>query len=207
LIKNINNKIYIIEGYISKSTSDFLTETFNSTTSDAPDYQIKGGPSLSPENGYTFKCGNPIKSYQDDNNYNIGIDILTMLCNSMSNTISDFLDTKMDIKTMFYGLMLEGSEMKMHTDNYITPNDPESIRKNSKDDWSGLLYLNDNYEGGLLEFPQENFSIRPEAGTFIFFKGDHDLPHKVSKIEKGHRNVIISFFWPTKYRGLDTVLG
>ncbi len=207
MIKNINNKIYIIEGYISKSTSDFLTETFNSTTSDAPDYQIKGGPSLSPENGYTFKCGNPIKSYQDDNNYNIGIDILTMLCNSMSNTISDFLDTKMDIKTMFYGLMLEGSEMKTHTDNYITPNDPESIRKNSKDDWSGLLYLNDDYEGGLLEFPQENFSIKPKPGTFIFFKGDHDLPHQVSKIEKGHRNVIISFFWPIEYRGLDTVLG
>ena len=47
MIKNINNKIYIIEEYISKSTSDFLTETFNSTTLDAPDYQIKGGPSLS----------------------------------------------------------------------------------------------------------------------------------------------------------------
>lgn len=80
-----------------------------------------------------------------------------MLCNSMSNTISDFTDQKMDIKTMFYGLMLEGSEMKMHTDNYITPNNPDSIRENSKDDWSGLLYLNDDYEGGLLEFPQEDF--------------------------------------------------
>lgn len=101
MIKNINNKIYIIENYISKSTSDFLAEAFNSTTSDAPDYQIKGGPSLSPENAYTFKCGNPIKSYKEDNNYNIGIDILTMLCNSMSNTISDFTDQKWILKQCF----------------------------------------------------------------------------------------------------------
>lgn len=207
MIKNINNKIYIIENYISKDTSNFLINNFNKTVSDAPDYQIKGGPSLSPENAYTFKCGNPIEKYNENKDYNISIDILTMLCVSMTETISTFLNKKMDIKTMFYGLMLEGSEMKEHTDNYFIPNDSNSIRENSKDDWSGLLYLNDEYDGGILEFPQEEFAIKPQPGTFIFFQGSHDLPHRVSKITKGQRNVIISFFWPSEYRGLNTVLG
>lgn len=85
---------------------------------------------------------------------------------------------------MFYGLMLEGSEMKMHTDNYITPNNPDSIRENSKDDWSGLLYLNDDYEGGLLEFPQEDFSIKPKPGTFIFLKETMICHTKYQKLKK-----------------------
>jgi predicted 2-oxoglutarate/Fe(II)-dependent dioxygenase YbiX len=125
----------------------------------------------------------------------------------MSNTISSFTNKKMDIKTMFYSLMLDGSENNLHTDNYHEINNSNSIRKNSKDDWSGLLYLNNEYEGGVLEFPEENFSIKPDPGTFIFFQGSHDLPHRVSKVTKGPRNVIVSFFWPSEYRGLDTVLG
>jgi predicted 2-oxoglutarate/Fe(II)-dependent dioxygenase YbiX len=207
LIKNINNKIYIIENYISPSSSELMTNVFNKNLFDTPDYQIKGGPSLSPKDGYTYQCGNPIIKYKNENKHDIAVDLLTMICTSMSKTISNFTDKQMDIKTMFYSLMLEGSENNLHTDNYHEIKNINSIRKNSENDWSGLLYLNDEYEGGTLEFPEENFHIKPNPGTFIFFQGSHDLPHKVSKVTKGQRNVIVSFFWPSEYRGLDTVLG
>jgi predicted 2-oxoglutarate/Fe(II)-dependent dioxygenase YbiX len=207
LIKNINNKIYIIENYISNSSANLITKVFNKDLSDTPNYQIKGGPSLKPEDGYKYQCGNPIIKYKNENQHDIAVDLLTMVCSSMSNTISNFINKQMDIKTMFYSLMLEGSENNLHTDNYHEINNVESIRKNSKDDWSGLLYLNDEYEGGTLEFPEENFYIKPNPGTFIFFQGSHNLPHRVSKVTKGQRNVIVSFFWPSEYRGSDTVLG
>lgn len=207
MIKNINNKIYIIENYISSDTAKFITQVFDKSLEDTKDYKIKGGPMLGPDNGYMHKCGNPIVPYNSDTDSNIASDILTMICTSMSDTVSNFLNKKMDIKTMFYGVMLEGSENPLHTDNYLEINDINSIRKNSKDDWSGLLYLNNEYEGGLLEFPEEKFSIKPNPGTFIFFQGAHDLPHKVSKVTKGQRNTIVSFFWPPEYRGLDTLLG
>jgi hypothetical protein len=207
LIKNINNKIYIIENYISTSSANLITEVFNKDLSDTPNFQIKGGPSLKPEDGYTYQCGNPIIKYKNENQHDLAVDLLTMVCSSMSNTISNFTNKQMDIKTMFYSLMLKGSENDLHTDNYHEIDNIESIRKNSKDDWSGLLYLNDGYEGGILEFPEENFYIKPNPGTFIFFQGSHDLPHRVSKVTEGQRNVIVSFFWPSEYRGLDTVLG
>jgi hypothetical protein len=207
LIKNINNKIYIIENYISEGTSKFITDVYNESLYDSPSYQIKGGPSLKPDDGYTFQCGKTIDQYNGNLNHDVAVDILTMICTSMTKTISDFADKQMDIKTMFYGLMLPGSKNELHSDNYLEINNEDSLRQNSKDDWSGLLYLNDSYEGGLLEFPEEEFSIKPKIGTFIFFKGDHNLPHRVSEVTGGSRNVIISFFWPKEYRGLDTILG
>jgi hypothetical protein len=207
LIKNINDKIYIIENYISKSTSKFITDAFDQQLYDSPSYQIKGGPSLKPDDGYTFQCGKPIEQYTGDSNHDIAIDILTMVCTSMTKTISDFSNKQMDIKTMFYGAMLPGSKNELHSDNYMEINNEGSLRQNSQDDWSGLLYLNNQYEGGLLEFPEENFSIKPKTGTFIFFQGNHDLPHRVSEVTDGLRNVIVSFFWPKEYRGLDTILG
>lgn len=207
MIKNINNKIYIIENYISEGTSKFITDVYNESLYDSPSYQIKGGPSLKPDDGYTFQCGKTIDQYNGNLNHDVAVDILTMICTSMTKTISDFADKQMDIKTMFYGLMLPGSKNELHSDNYLEINNEDSLRQNSKDDWSGLLYLNDSYEGGLLEFPEEEFSIKPKIGTFIFFKGDHNLPHRVSEVTGGSRNVIISFFWPKEYRGLDTILG
>jgi hypothetical protein len=203
LIKNINDKIYIIEEYISNSTSKFITQIFDKNLEDTPNYQIKGGPAIGPERGYITKCGNPIIKYTGNDEEDLASDILTMICLSMSDTVSTFLNKKMDIKTMFYGVMLEGSENKIHVDNYGDIDNEDSLRLNSKDDWSGLLYLNDEYEGGILEFPREKFSIKPKTGTFIFFKGSHDLPHGVSKVEKGKRNTIVSFFWPAEYRGLE----
>lgn len=34
---------------------------------------------------------------------------------------------------------------------------------------SGVLYLNDDYSGGELSFPNQNLSIKPEAGSMIIF--------------------------------------
>ncbi len=129
MIKNINNKIYIIENYISTSSANLITEVFNKDLSDTPNFQIKGGPSLKPEDGYTYQCGNPIIKYKNENQHDLAVDLLTMVCSSMSNTISNFTNKQMDIKTMFYSLMLKGSENDLHTDNYHEIDNIESIRK------------------------------------------------------------------------------
>ena len=207
MIRTINNKIYIIENYISLSSANIIKNIFDKKISDTPNFQIKGGPSLHPETAYKYKCGNPIVEYNNNYEHDIATDLLTMICTSMTDTLSNFLNKKMDLKTMFYGVMLKGSKNDLHTDNYIEINDPKSVRENSKDDWSGLLYLNDGYEGGMLEFPEENFYIKPKPGTFIFFQGSHNLPHKVTEVTDGERNVIVSFFWPSEYRGFSTILG
>lgn len=57
--------------------------------------------------------------------------------------------------------------------------------------WSGhlsaLVYLNDDYDGGELYFPELNFSVKPKSGMLITFPGNLHYVHGVSKITKGVR--------------------
>jgi hypothetical protein len=54
-------------------------------------------------------------------------------------------------------------------------------------------YLNDNYEGGLIEFPEHNISLRPPAGSLIVFPS-HEL-HQVTNVIDGHRYMWSSFVY------------
>lgn len=50
-----------------------------------------------------------------------------------------------------------------------------------------VLYLNDNYEGGEISFPNHNVSIKPKAGSLIMFPATSEFVHKVSPILAGNR--------------------
>ncbi len=66
--------------------------------------------------------------------------------------------------------------------------------------YSSLLYLNEDYVGGELYFPEYNFSIKPEIGTLICFKGDENNLHGVKKVESGIRYTISLFWEDTEYK-------
>ena len=63
-------------------------------------------------------------------------------------------------------------------------------------DKSGLLYLNDDYEGGELVFPEQSLSIKAEAGSLIFFEGDYKKPHGVNEVISGNRYNLVTFYEP-----------
>ena len=61
--------------------------------------------------------------------------------------------------------------------------------------FSSLIYLNNDYEGGELWFPQYNgFSIKPEPGMLVTFRGDENTLHGVKMVTKGTRYTV-SIFW------------
>lgn len=61
-------------------------------------------------------------------------------------------------------------------------------------DLSGLFYLNDDYEGGELYFPDHGIQFKPKAGSAYFFPGDLNYLHGVTEITSGVRYVC-PFFW------------
>jgi hypothetical protein len=61
-------------------------------------------------------------------------------------------------------------------------------------DLSGLFYLNDDYEGGELYFPDHGIQFKPKAGSAYFFPGDLNYLHGVTEITSGIRYVC-PFFW------------
>lgn len=61
-------------------------------------------------------------------------------------------------------------------------------------DIAGLFYINDDYEGGELYFPNQGIQFKPKAGAAYFFPGDMHYIHGVTEIRSGIRYVC-PFFW------------
>ena len=83
-------------------------------------------------------------------------------------------------------------------DHYKAHNDSESyikgkLKRASKRDISLLLYLNDDYEGGELEFTKLQLTIQPKKGMLIAFPSYEDFEHKVHPVTKGTRYTIVSW--------------
>lgn len=52
---------------------------------------------------------------------------------------------------------------------------------------SSVMYLNDDYEGGEIEFKQSKVKIKPEPGSAIFFPSNFLYVHEVYPITQGQR--------------------
>lgn len=64
---------------------------------------------------------------------------------------------------------------------------------------STVMYLNDNYKGGEIEFRQSGKKIKPEAGSIIFFPSNFLYVHEVYPITEGFR-----YSMPHWYHNMDT---
>lgn len=54
-------------------------------------------------------------------------------------------------------------------------------------DYATLIYLNDNYDGGELYFPDYGIEIKPKSGDLICFPDNPDFVHGVKPILNGIR--------------------
>lgn len=61
---------------------------------------------------------------------------------------------------------------------------------------SGLLYVNDDYSGGQLEFLKFNLTIQPIQGTIILFPSNFAYEHVAHPVTSGHKIAIVTFFHP-----------
>lgn len=61
---------------------------------------------------------------------------------------------------------------------------------------SVVLYLNDNYDGGEITFPHVSggTTIKPEAGSAIFFPSNFVFVHEVSEIKNGIRYALPNWY-------------
>jgi predicted 2-oxoglutarate/Fe(II)-dependent dioxygenase YbiX len=96
--------------------------------------------------------------------------------------------------------------------HYISHNDSEAIwthgdgtevwRKIHDRDISVVYFLNDDFEGGQLIFPDLDLKIKPEAGTMICFPSTHLYYHGVSPVISGHRYTMVTWM---RVKGIPTL--
>lgn len=94
----------------------------------------------------------------------------------------------------------EGQFLDLHHDY---PYDPEQInyyRHGGDRVGTGILYLNDDFEGGHTVFPKLNVDIKPKTGSLLYFKQSYDEEtnwstiHESTKITKGTKWIASCFF-------------
>lgn len=59
---------------------------------------------------------------------------------------------------------------------------------------SAVTYLNDDYEGGEIEFVNSNVKIKPPAGSIIFFPSNFLYVHEVHRMTSGQRYALPYWF-------------
>lgn len=60
--------------------------------------------------------------------------------------------------------------------------------------YAGFLYLNDDFDGGELNFKNFNLSIKPKIGSYAIFDGGHENVHEVTTVLKNDRYTVGSFW-------------
>jgi len=67
-------------------------------------------------------------------------------------------------------------------------------------EYAGLTYLNNDYSGGAIYFPQHDLKIYPEPNEFIAFPGTKYYLHGVEEVRSGKRYVMQNFMTSLKAR-------
>ena len=81
------------------------------------------------------------------------------------------------------------TEMGPHTDW-----DPDYSPQHLTGTVSIVFYLNDNYQGGDLAFPNDNLSVKPKPGSAVVFKS-HGILHEPLPTTEGTKYMVAIFFF------------
>lgn len=84
-----------------------------------------------------------------------------------------------------------GDEYKVHNDSEDLVGG--KLKQVVERDISLLYYLNDDYDGGELEFTKLQLTIKPKTGMLIAFPSYLEFEHRVHPVTKGTRYSIVSW--------------
>ena len=79
---------------------------------------------------------------------------------------------------------------KYYTGSFMGPHTDEGPRAYI----SGVLYLNDDYEGGEISFPNQDVEIKPSAGSMIIFPSIEPYVHNPKIVTSGEK-YMVPIFW------------
>jgi len=128
--------------------------------------------------------------------------VYTAFTRRLSDYVDDFWTFNCDSDTGYSLLRYnEGCEFKEHFDdaNRVYRNRDGTISEDSatKRQISGIILLNDDFEGGELKFYKKMYQPELKKGTCILFPSNMLFPHRVTPVTKGTRYSIVTWFYNT----------
>jgi hypothetical protein len=191
---NLNNKkritkdIVVYEDFITPAVAEKMIQVLESK---AKDETLSWMP-ISFYESYSSTL--PIDN--DESVISAGLEptIFSDIENAMPEAIASVhdLDPKIISKIGYHTQKWEpGAFARVHSDNTDHEGNSGAFTRSR---YAGFLYLNDDFEGGLLRFPDQEIEIKPKVGMLAVFDGGFNNMHEVTLITKGVRYTIGSFW-------------
>lgn len=179
VIPNVDELIFEIE-----DTDYFLNE--NTSLSKWKDWYASGDAKV--QYGWQKNLKRSNSQEEIDLKCNFVFDTIS---NAFNECIFDYINRK-SMSEPFNGVnkfvinkYMPGAEMGPHTDSYNGV--AQEVR-------SVLLYLNDDYEGGEIEFPNHGIKIKPKAGSILIFPPLPPYTH-IAHVVKSNNKWFVPGFW------------
>jgi len=117
--------------------------------------------------------------------------------NIVSHIVNPFYDVKLRDsefpQCLRYGV---GGHYSPHIDGrslWLSPTGDKIWRKSTDRDLTFVLYLNDDFEGGELIFPDLHIQVKPKPGLLVAFPSDQNYVHGVNPVKSGERFSIVTW--------------
>lgn len=186
--------ISINENFIQDYELDFINEYVRKLTSE--DLWDKSDPFPTWHDRYIHAAilSNPQVGFGTDED----TDMLNLLIDVRKRIKARIIEVR-GLEVPIYADMLQlvrwrpGDEQHPHADS---ANEDGSDHPYPWREHASILYLNDDYEGGSIYFPQHDLELNPKPGTMVTFPGTTEYMHGVKKITAGERYSVASF-WTT----------
>jgi hypothetical protein len=103
----------------------------------------------------------------------------------LTDRVSLFFNNQYEINPMYaIQRQMPGTFLKVHFDQGTNPELQKAV----------IIYINDNYNGGELFFPEHDFEIKPPSRSMIIFPGTEDYMHGVKEVLAGPTRYVLPSF-------------
>jgi hypothetical protein len=123
--------------------------------------------------------------------YELPKDFFKNLKQRFKDAVECAFDRKLRANTSHAQKWNVGGFAAPHSDNSDMDGNPNAFEINK---YVGILYINDDYEGGEIYWPDHNIEFKPKKFEFVTFPGGVENIHGVKRVDAGVRFTMVSFW-------------
>lgn len=180
--KGSTKNIVIIEGFIPRDKCDFIVSEINSKSLIWESHTHEGIPD---------KVANKLHEQVPE-----VYEILKDAMDRLQAEIEYYFGRELNEGFPGIRKWVEGEYQPLHADGEGPEGEPNEAYIV---DYGSVIYLNDDYEGGEIYFPDHGIDFKPVAGTVVFFPSNKLYNHGVKAIKSGVRYTSAQFWLPIKH--------
>jgi hypothetical protein len=175
-----DNKIVEIPNFVSEEDSINMINYFEAKA------EMWGDIAFYGSSGMGLVSGDPMLA-----DYRLSGDYFESLKSRFQEAVELVFERRVRPNTSHAQKWDVGGFANPHSDNSDNHGEPNAFEINK---YVAILYLNGNYSGGELYFPDHKIDFKPSAYSLITFPGGVENIHGVREITEGTRYTMVSFW-------------